>query len=137
MKFVNITTGRPPYASPYQLARMASEEREKYAPVVESPAPWYDVATSRFEEGLPVERHGVWHQVWDVIGLTQEECAAREAERCDELREEALRRLRATDWRFTGDRMVRHPPSQEWMDARDNWREVVRGNTAEIVPEPS
>lgn len=49
-------------------------------PVTET-QPQYDQATHRFEEAQPVLVDGVWTQAWDVIPLTEEELAQREAKR--------------------------------------------------------
>lgn len=56
--------------------------------------PTYDTATHRVEEGTPALANGAWTQTWNVIALTAEEIAQRQAQqaaRVEAQRAEAYR----------------------------------------------
>lgn len=72
MKFVDRRTGKPPFASIYMLNRMDDEERENFAPVVETRAPWCDKFQFA-QEADPQEVGGEWLQQWAVIDMSDEE----------------------------------------------------------------
>lgn len=138
MKYVNTSTGKPPYASDYMLARMGPLERSLYAPIAPTRPPWYDSTTHKIEEGLPENVKGEWLQVWNIVPRDKAEIEAMEAAEVEARKAQALQLLAESDYRATADRwsMMPHEQQMAWADYREALREVVRGNKAEIPEAP-
>lgn len=61
--------------------------------------PSYDSSTHKIEQAaLPVEVNGAWLLPWNVVALSADEIAIRDAAASDKVRTERDRRLAATDW---------------------------------------
>lgn len=84
-------------------------------PVVETQLQ-FDEATQRYEEAMPTLIDGVWTQAWNIIELTAEELAQREAKRLATLEGE-----RAYAYRTESDPLFfkaqrGEATMQEWLD---------------------
>jgi hypothetical protein len=81
----NPNTSFPTYITEATLANYS------VFPVTEVAAPVVDPLTQRHEQTTPAQVDGKWTQVWQVIGLPEDQAAAN-------VRAERDRRLADTDW---------------------------------------
>lgn len=132
MNHVNTSTGKPPYASDYMLARMSAKERALYAPIVPTRPPWYDSTTHKIEEGLPKKVKGEWLQVWNIAPRDKAEIEDMAAAEAETRKAQALQLLAECDYMALADRAM----TDEQRIYREALREVVRGNSADMPVKP-
>ena len=88
-------------------------------PLTPADQPTYDSSTHRIEEGTPVLVDGVWTQVWNVIALTAEEIAQKQADHAAQVEAQ-----RAEAYRNESDPLFfksqrGEATHQEWLDKVD------------------
>ena len=115
---------------PYSFQQLKNDNPDTSFPVTPTPAlfqaygiydvtevqPQYDQSTHRVEEATPTLVDGVWTQTWNIIPLTEEELAQREAKRLATLEAE-----RAYAYRTESDPLFfkaqrGEATMQEWLD---------------------
>ena len=87
----------PQVSFPQDIPEATLAEYSVY-PLTPTDQPAYDPATHRIEEGTPAQVSDVWTQVWNVIALTTEETAEKDAEFKAANAAQAKALLLETDW---------------------------------------
>lgn len=93
-------------------------------PVTPTERPDVDPRTERLAEGTPVLIDGQWTQVWDVVALSADEIAARDAEQADQIRAERTRRLSDSDWTQVDDAPLTNTQKAAWAAYRQALRDI-------------
>lgn len=75
-------------------------------------------------EGMPEYYSNQWHQTWTVYDLSQEELEGRTINKSEEVRQQRDELLSSTDWRVIKATETNTPESIEWMQYREDLRNV-------------
>jgi hypothetical protein len=96
----------------------SSELLESYGvyEVAQSDQPTYNQATHRIEEGTPASIEGVWTQVWNVIELTAEEIAQKQADHATQVEAQRAKAYRTESDPLFFKSQRGEATHQEWLD---------------------
>ena len=95
-------------------------------PVVDRPAPAYDVATQNCIQINPTLNSGEWLMTWQVSDATREQISSRLAEESEIVRQQRNQLLSDCDWTQLADQPLSDSDQSAWRSYRQNLRDVSK-----------